>query len=255
MRVQVLGGANAWPSHDNDSAHFLVNGQWLVDTGWWLKRNLQRFNIPAGVVKGVFLTHLHMDHVSGLWGLLFHRAVYWPEATGDQALRVVCPADGAWVVERMLRLVEDMCTQAGGVELDLRPTRTGERFEIDGCEVATLAATHKGPCLAYRFRDTNTGGAAVFSGDTRYMPDMVEFASGCDLLVHDATHVNDQPRELCGSHTSARDAIRLAEQARAKHLWLSHWREHQIDDTMRYVRSLRMPFPIQPTRPGMEIRI
>ena len=71
----------------------------------------------------------------------------------------------------------------------------------------------------------------------------------------DATHVNDQPRELCGSHTSAHDAIRVAEKAGAKRLWLAHWREHQIADTMRYVESLRKPFPIEAIRPGMEIEL
>ena len=255
MRVQVLGGANALPNHENDTAHFLLNNKWLVDTGWWVMRNLQRFNIPALSVKGIFITHPHVDHVSGLWGLLCHRILYWPDATDDEALFIVCPADGAWVIERMMQLIVDMRPNVNRMALDLRAAEPGERFEIDGCEIATLGANHKGPSLAYRFSDTDTGASAVFSGDTRFMPEMIGFAADCDLLVHDATHVKDQPRELCGSHTCAYDAILVAEKARAKRLWLAHWREHQIDDTMRYVASLNKPFPIEPARPGMEIEL
>ncbi|MCP4641511.1 MAG: hypothetical protein GY851_13800, partial [bacterium] len=108
---------------------------------------------------------------------------------------------------------------------------------------------------AYRFRDRRTGKVAVFSGDTRVVEDMPDFARDCDLLVHDATHVEDTPRERCGSHCSVLDAIRIAERARARCLVLAHYREHQVDGTDSYIREQPKPFRILTARPGLTLEL
>jgi ribonuclease BN (tRNA processing enzyme) len=66
---------------------------------------------------------------------------------------------------------------------------------------------------------TDTEG--VYGGDTR----LIEFASGCDLLIHDAQYTSDEylntPRQGWG-HSTPEMAICVAQRALAKQLVLFH---------------------------------
>jgi len=76
----------------------------------------------------------------------------------------------------------------------------------------------------------------VFSGDTAPIPEMVDFARGADLLIHEAmleaalpalmARIGNSTDKLMThwlrSHTFAHDAAKIATQAGVKRLALSH---------------------------------
>jgi ribonuclease Z len=75
------------------------------------------------------------------------------------------------------------------------------------------------------------GRKVVISGDTRPCPALVAAANGADLLVHEATFSDDeQERALETRHSTAREAGRVAREANAKQLILTHLSSrHDVD--------------------------
>jgi ribonuclease Z len=76
-----------------------------------------------------------------------------------------------------------------------------------------------------------TGRRVVISGDTRPCAAMVEISRGADLLVHEATFSDDeQARALETRHSTAREAAKVAAEAKVKRLVLTHLSSrHDVD--------------------------
>jgi ribonuclease Z len=71
--------------------------------------------------------------------------------------------------------------------------------------------------------ETRQGRTLVFSGDTRPCDAIMARAVDCDLLVHEATFLDeDLDRARDTHHSTAREAAELAVEARARMLALTH---------------------------------
>lgn len=68
IQIQMLGTGSAFATrYDNNNALITCNGyKLLVDCGVTAPRALHRLGIPFDSIDGVFITHLHGDHVGGL---------------------------------------------------------------------------------------------------------------------------------------------------------------------------------------------
>jgi ribonuclease BN (tRNA processing enzyme) len=101
-----------------------------------------------------------------------------------------------------------------------------------GIQVRAVAVTHghAAPAFAYRF-DTGDG-SVVFSGDTTVNDDLIALAQGADILVHHVADLGYLERHgwagaaldrMAGLHTDVTEVGRVAEQAGAGELILSHY--------------------------------
>ncbi len=78
---------------------------------------------------------------------------------------------------------------------------------------------------------SRAGRKLVISGDTRPCPALTEAAAGADLLVHESTFSDDeQARALETRHSTAREAGKVATEAKVKRLVLTHLSSrHDVD--------------------------
>jgi len=213
MRLTVLGGCGVWPEAGQACSGYLVEHEGfrlLVDLGYaTVPRLLERFT--AGQVDAVFTSHGHPDHCADLNPLLRARAlrddppaplpVYSLPGALDAVLALDRPGmlNGAYVQHEF----------TAGSRLDIGPFRAQTRLLPHSVPNAGLRLTAGERVLAY-------------TGDSGPDPGVVDLARGADLLLAEATYVDQVPRDSERYLTSARHAGRQAVDAGARRLVLTH---------------------------------
>ncbi|MGV9211819.1 MBL fold metallo-hydrolase [Micromonospora sp. RB23] len=213
MRIGVLGGLGAWPSVDQGCAGFLVERQGfrlLIDPGYATLQPLLT-RLPASAVDAVYVSHGHPDHCADLQPLLRARAladrpapalsVYAPTGSLDALLAI----DGSGVVDTAYQLHE---------------FTPGDAFDVGPFAVRTWSLPHWVPNAGARF--SVAGVSLTYTGDTGPSPLLAEMARDVDLLIADATYVDEIPDGHAGFLSSAAEAGRYASAARARAVLLTH---------------------------------
>ncbi|MDN5785923.1 MBL fold metallo-hydrolase [Pseudorhodobacter sp.] len=209
----------------------------VVDCGLGVTKALVTAGMDLKQLDLIFITHLHSDHILEL-GPLIHTA--W--TTGKTgAVRVYGPPGISTYWQGFMASVaydsDIRVKDEGRVPLDQLVTvieyDEGTILD-DGIQVRALRVPHPplADCFALRFDGSKS---VTFSGDTAYFPPLAEFASGSDLLVHEAllpagveliisrTGLGDKLRQhLYNSHTRVEDVARIARAAGVGRLALNH---------------------------------
>lgn len=244
LRVTLLGTGRPDPVMDRFGPSTLVeagNERLLFDAGRGASQRLWQLGIPLGRVTGLFLTHLHSDHTVGipdLWltGWLptpFGRRVAPLEVSGPLGTRAMM----AGLRQAFQWDIDVRARQEGlplaGVALVTHDIAQGVVFDRNGVKVTAFTVDH-GPLLkpALGYRVDYAGRSVVISGDTRYSENLIQFAAGTDLLVHEVAAVRPEllassatapvARRILSWHSSPEDASRVFERVRPKLAVLSH---------------------------------
>ena len=150
IAVTILGNASAKPTaHAHPSAQTVnINEQLvLVDAGEGVQRKMFRYGISPLKLRAVFISHLHGDHVFGLFPLLSTLGLYGRRTP----LRIYAPRPFGDMLEAHLRLFDrDLPYTPEWVEVDT--TKNSMIFENDTVEVWSLPLRHRVPTSGYLFR-------------------------------------------------------------------------------------------------------
>jgi len=222
--VTFLGTDAVVPAGGGDTASFVINGKYLVDTGWYAAIKMRSYGLDPMDVEYLILTHCHHDHYLGLPHLLFYLAMRRSERPERPALKIIGPAGEMETVVGLARQFLQM-DRFGPVRYDpvLIPLSPGASLEDPNFQLSTVASLHPVPGLCYRFTDTATGKAVAFTGDTAHHPSIPEFVQGADLLIHEASYgANPAPVNNSSLHSGAPDAAQVAVEAGVKRLALVH---------------------------------
>jgi len=203
LHVTLCGAGGPFPDPARSAPCLaIVAGRslYLVDAGSGAARHLTWVGFQPGQVEAVFLTHFHSDHIDGLGEL---GVVRWVGGSHRLPLPIY-GAEGVGEITRGLnqiyRLDSVYRTAHHGPEV-LPPTGSGFRarafpepapgesnvvLEKDGLRVTAFKVEHPPivPAVGYRF--DYKGRSVVVSGDTSKSANLEHFASGADLLVHEA---------------------------------------------------------------------
>ncbi len=235
MKLHVLGCHGPYPVAGGATSGYLVeNGGKLIlmDCGAGVMGRLMRLCDPADL-EAVLLSHLHFDHASDL---LVMR--YYLEITG-KTLPVYVPGED----ESPFR---DLLTAPA---FDVRPYP--ETLNIAGLTVTTMPVCHPVPCRALRLTDGNK--TLVFTGDTNDCDGLASFAENADLLLADAAFLREEWTDA-KPHMSASGAAKLAADAKAKALYLTHLPVRHEPATL--VKEARAVYPAaQAVFPGLVISL
>ncbi|MBN2028946.1 MBL fold metallo-hydrolase [bacterium] len=73
MKLSVLGSASGMPVPDRNCSAYLIevdSQTYLIDAGEGIARQLVRYSVGSDQIDEVFISHVHSDHLSGLFMLL-----------------------------------------------------------------------------------------------------------------------------------------------------------------------------------------
>ena len=150
IAVTILGNSSAKPTASGHPSAQVVNvneQSFLVDAGEGVQRQMARRGISALKLRAVFISHLHGDHMYGLFPLLSTLGLYGRRTP----LRIYAPRPFGEMLECFLRLCEtNLPYTPEWVEVDT--TKHQIIFENDSTEVWSLPLRHRIPTAGYLFR-------------------------------------------------------------------------------------------------------
>ncbi|MBQ9138783.1 MAG: ribonuclease Z [Alistipes sp.] len=151
IKVTVLGRASAKPTVSSHPSAQVVNVNeqyYLVDAGEGVQQQMFRRGINPLKLRAVFISHLHGDHVFGLFPLLSTMGL-----CGRQTpLKVFAPRPFGEILEYHLRYFDShLPYQVEWVEVDT--TKHCCIFENKTLEVWSVPLRHSVPCSGYHFKE------------------------------------------------------------------------------------------------------
>ncbi|MBR0499870.1 MAG: ribonuclease Z [Bacteroidales bacterium] len=211
----------------HQSAHvFNVHGRlFLVDCGENVQVQLKRYGISKARIDNILISHLHGDHLFGIFGLLSTMALDGRIAP----LYIYAPRDFGPVLRFF------MAHFGEGVKYEIRhellTMKEPQRIiEFRNCEVTAFPLQHRIDCFGFRICYLKSGQSAAYCSDTAVFPEEAEWLSGTDLIYHEATFA-DEHVDLAHKmfHSTAREAAQVAAAAGAKKLVIGHFSSRYTD--------------------------
>jgi ribonuclease Z len=284
FEITVLGTSSAMPTPERSLSCIAVRkgGEtFLVDCGEGSQRQMMRFGASYMKIRAIFITHLHLDHFLGVFGLLETLRLNGRA----EKLTIYAPRGAAGVF---------------GKKEFLEVKEIGGKWHEDfgGFTASSFAAKHPGGAMGFAFEEkekvrfheekakgmglrgplfteiqrkgslrvggktvklkdvtyVQPGKKIVFSGDTAPCAALARAAKGADLLIHESTFGSDKKEEAKETqHSTAADAAACAKKAGAKRLILTHF-SGRYADTSALVAEAKAIFPAtEAARDGMKL--
>ena len=236
------------PLHAGPSTAIVAGDEWfLIDSGRGVTMRIAATTLKYDAMSGVFITHLHSDHTAGLPDLF---VTSWMFGRKTTPLQVYGPAGIGKLSEAMLQffaydihvrrdLVERL--PAAGATIRTHVVREGMVYEDSNVRVTAFRVEHPPVEPAYGYRFDAAGKSIVISGDTRPNANLVRYAKGADILVHEAylpewfdrVDTPEVAAKLKAYHTTPEEAGAMAASAGAKTLVLTHLVPPGQEETFR----------------------
>lgn len=247
-KLVILGSSNAIPDAERENTHMALLGEQrtvLIDCVGTPLVRLQQAGIDYRRLTDLILTHFHPDHVGGAPNLLMNLwllgrkdplHVYGLRHTLERLEKVMELFDwGSWPNFFPLRF-HALAEEA------LVPVLSCDDFRIQASPVKHLV-----PTIGLRVDFPASGKALAYSCDTEPYHNVVELASGVDVLIHEASGASV-------GHSSAEQAASIARQAEAGRLYLIHY-PAQTGDPGDLVTEARRAFdgPVELARDFMQL--
>lgn len=259
MNVTVLGKSPSWQDAGGACSGYLVQEDdvnLLLDCGNGVFGKL-RSHLDYVDVDAVVLSHLHADHFLDLvpfsYALTYaprqqpvpvdrwpgtddpaRPALHAPPGAGDVFRRVV----GAWGNDT---LIDDA--------FDLREYIAADRLEVGPLRIAFAEVDHFVQTFAVEIASTVTGGRFVFGADTGPSDKLVDFATGADILMIEATLPRPERAGPRGHLTSA-EAGEHAARAGVEALVLTHISDELDEAAAQQDAAEAFGGPVQVAREG-----
>ncbi|NYZ74341.1 ribonuclease Z [Candidatus Micrarchaeota archaeon] len=252
FRVTFLGTSGSIPTVERGMPAMAIKYEselMLWDCGEGTQRQLMKYKVGYGSVDHIFVSHPHLDHYLGMFGLL-------------ETLRLSSPSP------RHLNIFMPKTLELDGYPfISLHKMRSGEIYRGKGFSVSAVQVKHckgsyglvfqeqdkikfheeKAHSLGLKgtlFREiqkkgrvktpkgevaledvtwTKAGRKVVYSGDCLPDDNIIEAARGADLLIHEATFEESMKEEAAERfHSTAKGAAEVAKAAGVKRLALTH---------------------------------
>ena len=226
-------------SDRNPSAQVLsVHGRlFLIDCAEGTQKQFRKAKLSFVKIEAVFISHIHGDHVFGIFGMLSTMAMYGR----TQELHIYAPAAFGGI----LTFFKSYFGEGVNFEIIHHPLKMKEPEVVHISKHVTVSAfplDHKIDCYGFRFdekvpvrRPGNVPfipSSYAYCSDTRYFPRLSEWVKGVDVLYHEATYIEEYSDKAAQRfHSTASQAAACARDAGVGRLIIGHYssRIHDIE--------------------------
>lgn len=217
----------------------------------------------------ILLSHTHWDHIQGL-------PFFKPMSARGTSVSIYGAAqEGVPLKEILGRQMDPMVfpvpLNALAAALTVVEISEGD-FEIDDFQVCAFRLRHPGTTLGYRLvpvaggrevayvTDNELGAGGSYEVTPNWRERMVQFVAGADTLIHDAMYLDQIIQARAGwGHSTPRQAVDLAREARCRRLILFHHEPEHTDDaldrlladTRQYARRVAPELKVDAAAEGM----
>jgi len=165
--------------------------RFLFDCGRGSTLRMAQLGISHGSISRLFLTHLHSDHVIQIPDLLLTGwvgggrkiplEVWGPKGTIDMMDHM----QQAFAFDIHMRRDIDEKVPGDGIKVFSHDVSEGVVFNKEGIKITAFLVDHSPVEPAYGYRVDFRGHSVVLSGDTRVSENLIQYAKGADVVVHE----------------------------------------------------------------------
>ena len=217
MKLTALGTWGGYPYQDAGTTSFLLTSEsgfnLLIDAGSRAVTELEHELSPLEL-DAVIISHYHQDHIADL-GVLKQYRQLWPKDDWDQMVLKIYGHD------------ED---KENFSSLPLEGVASGHAYNTSGIEkigpfdISFIKTVHPVTCYAMRIVERKTNQVLVFTGDTGYFSELIDFTKDADMFLADVYLFTGQEGHF--AHLTSLEAGEIARQANVQMLVLTHLPQH-----------------------------
>lgn len=268
--LNILGSASAKPNlYRGSSAQLLQAAEhlFLIDCAegtqlaflrqnrklkeWSTEEHIQGLKrISKTQLDAIFISHIHGDHIFGLFPLLSTMALNGR----TKALKIFGPNN----LGPVLTFYKSFWGEKDSFEVEFVPLKMKEPemvLELPGLVVSAFPLKHAIDTFGFLFKESSPciykkeeykPRSYAYCSDTAYFPELASWVNGVDLLYHEATYLEvDKAKATARFHSTTLDAAKCALDAHAGKLLLGHYsssiKEEDIHEA--YLNEARSLFP------------
>ncbi|AGB41615.1 metal-dependent hydrolase, beta-lactamase superfamily III [Halobacteroides halobius DSM 5150] len=222
MKLTVLGNRSPYPIEGSGCSGYLLQTKQqniLIDVGEGV---LERLNgiIDYHKLDAIIISHLHADHFLGLIPLQYAIMVAQKSGLREKPLDVYLPFEtGAELSYIQAKL---------GTEYNLEEINENKKLELGALEINFQKTIHFKEC--YGMMISNGEQVLGYTADTAWSEDLIPFFSKTDLLLIEATLLEENIKAEQAGHMTVKQAVNFGIEANSKRMLLTHLRSTRQEE-------------------------
>ncbi|WP_056966023.1 MBL fold metallo-hydrolase [Apilactobacillus ozensis] len=211
MYLKVLGYYGGYPYNDVGTSSYLLtsnNYNLMIDCGSGDLISLEN-NIDPLMLDSVLISHYHHDHMADIGVLQY----YW-QLHNKRPNKSILPIYGNDTDLNMVKSFNWPNSTVG------KSYNAGSVLNLGPFEIIFKEVHHPVPSFAMRILEKSTNKVLVYTSDTYYFDELVDFSKNSDLLITDTNFYGDKKGKKW--HMTSEESGLLAKNSNSKKLLLSH---------------------------------